>query len=99
MSLAEPSPRRSVPIRLCDLPETVLLRGARQACATEPDPDEKLGILTDRTYWVAEIAEASRECAHCGSVFVGLRDAARYCSHRCQRKAYVARLRLRRDAA
>lgn len=104
MSLSEPSPRRCVPIRLCDLPEPVRLRGARQACAAEPDPDEQLGILTaalipsDRTYWVASFAEDVRECAHCGGFFVGFRGTARYCSPRCQRAAYVAR-RSKRDAA
>lgn len=59
MTLQEPSSRRFVPVRLCDVPEDVRLRGARQACKAESDPDTKAGILlaavmpSSRVYYVA----------------------------------------------
>ncbi len=51
--------RRTVPVRLCDLPEEIRMTAARQACRVEPDPDERVAILLaalfpSRTvYWVA----------------------------------------------
>lgn len=51
--------RRTVPIRLCDLPEEVRMTGARQAIKHEPDVEERQAILLaalfpSRTvYWVA----------------------------------------------
>lgn len=57
--LTEPSRRRKVPVRLCDLPIDVRIEGARAANRLERDPRERAAILfaaispSDTTYWVA----------------------------------------------
>lgn len=51
--------RRCRPVRLCDLPIDIRLRGAKDACRVEPDPVERARILhhalvpSSRTYWIA----------------------------------------------
>lgn len=58
----ERSKRRTVPVRLCDLPQDVLLDGAAEACRREQGDLERAGIVaaalypSSRTYWLAESA-------------------------------------------
>lgn len=63
--LSEPSERRPVPVRLCDLPRDVLMRAARREARREPDVERKLDLLwaainpSDVVFYVApfDVAE------------------------------------------
>lgn len=64
---ADPSLRRCVPVRLCDLPLEVRLEGVRIANRREQGDVERVEILlaavepSDRVYWVAKSALARVE--------------------------------------
>lgn len=57
--LTRRSDRRNIPVRLCDIPAEVRMTAARKACRREPDPQERMEIITaavypsDRIYWIA----------------------------------------------
>lgn len=59
---SEPSIRRTLPVRLCDLPESVLIAGANEACRREHGDLERQELLvaallpSDTVYWLAESA-------------------------------------------
>jgi hypothetical protein len=56
---SEPSRRRCIPVRLCDLPVDVRMAGAREANRVEPGLQERQEILiaallpSETTYWIA----------------------------------------------
>lgn len=64
-SLREPSDRRWIPVRLCDLPEDVRMRAAETAAKDERDEEARLLLLyaamfpSNETYWVAPSEEAA----------------------------------------
>lgn len=57
--LTNPSSRRCVPIRLCDIPENVRMIAARKVCQREGDPEARLAIIaaavwpSERVYFIA----------------------------------------------
>lgn len=63
--LTTPSPRRNIPVRLCDIPEPVRMNAARELCRQEPDPDVRLAIVlaavapSERVYFVAAEGRAA----------------------------------------
>lgn len=63
--LTSRSDRRTVPVRLCDIPERVRMTAAMHACRREPDADARKAIIaaavfpSDNVYYIAAAEDAA----------------------------------------